>query len=62
MTFVHELVANGSTTTATHRVIFTGLLAPLFGRLIGTGIQQTLPATMDGLKRAAEKGGKGGAA
>ncbi len=56
MTFEHELVPKGSTTTATHRVIFSGFLAPLFGRLIGTGIQRTLPATLDGLKRAAEAG------
>lgn len=56
MTFGHELVPEGSTTTATHRVTFTGLLAPLFGRLIGTGIQRTLPATLAGLKLAAEAG------
>jgi hypothetical protein len=56
MTFGHELVAKGATTTATHSVSFTGFLAPLFGRLIGTGIQKTLPATMEGLKRAAEAG------
>ncbi len=56
MTFEHELAPKGSTTTATHRVTFAGLLAPLFGRLIGTGIQRTLPATLEGLKRAAEAG------
>ena len=54
MTFEHQLVPKGSTTTATHRVVFSGFLAPLFGRIIGTGIQKTLPATMEGLKRAAE--------
>ncbi|MGL4576839.1 MAG: SRPBCC family protein [Burkholderiaceae bacterium] len=58
MTFVHELAPNGSSTTATHSVIFSGLMAPIFGRLIGTGIKKTLPATMDGLKRAAEGGSK----
>ena len=56
MTFEHELVSNDSTTTATHRVTFAGFLAPLFGRLIGAGIQRTLPATMAGLKHAAEAG------
>jgi hypothetical protein len=56
MTFGHELVSEGPTTTATHRVTFTGLLAPLFGRLIGAGIQRTLPTTLQGLKRAAEAG------
>jgi Polyketide cyclase / dehydrase and lipid transport len=55
MRFEHELVAKGSaSTTATHRVMFSGFLAPLFGRLIGNGIKRTLPATMEGLKRAAE--------
>jgi hypothetical protein len=54
MTFGHELASRGSTTTVTHRVTFTGLLAPLFGRLIGTGIQRTLPASLEGLKHAAE--------
>jgi Polyketide cyclase / dehydrase and lipid transport len=54
MRFEHELAAKGRTTTATHRVTFTGFLAPLFGRLIGNGIKRTLPATMAGLKLAAE--------
>jgi Polyketide cyclase / dehydrase and lipid transport len=54
MTFEHELVPNGLSTTATHRVLFTGLLSPVFGRLIGNGIRRTLPETMRGLKRAAE--------
>jgi Polyketide cyclase / dehydrase and lipid transport len=54
MTFGHELVSEGSTTTATHRVTFTGLLAPLFGRLIGTGIKLTLPTSLQGLKQASE--------
>lgn len=54
MTFEHELVPKGPSTTATHRVAFSGLLAPLFGRLIGNGIRRTLPDSMRGLKRAAE--------
>jgi hypothetical protein len=54
MTFGHELMAKGASTTAIHSVTFTGFLAPLFGRLIGNGIKKTLPATMEGLKRAAE--------
>jgi hypothetical protein len=54
MRFEHELVLKGAITSATHRVMFSGFLAPLFGRLIGNGIKKTLPATMDGLKRAAE--------
>jgi hypothetical protein len=54
MTFEHELSKNGASTSTTHRVKFSGLLAPLFGLLIGGGIKKTLPATMDGLKQAAE--------
>jgi uncharacterized protein YndB with AHSA1/START domain len=55
MRFEHELDdANGSGTQATHRVIFQGLLAPLFGRLIGSGMRKTLPHALAGLKQAAE--------
>jgi Polyketide cyclase / dehydrase and lipid transport len=58
MRFEHELVENqSSSTSATHRVIFQGLLAPLFGRLIGSGMRKTLPHALAGLKRAAENGG-----
>ncbi len=54
MRFEHQLVQKGTLTVATHSVSFTGLLSPLFGLLIGTGIKKTLPSTLDGLKRAAE--------
>ncbi len=55
MRFEHELVEGQSgTTSATHRVIFSGLLAPVFGRLIGSGMRKTLPHALAGLKRAAE--------
>jgi hypothetical protein len=60
MTFEHELISKGISTTVIHRVTFTGFLSPLFGRLIGKGIQRTLPETMAGLKRAAEAGSKNG--
>jgi hypothetical protein len=55
MRFEHELVAQGSGTRATHRVIFDGLLAPIFGRLIGSGMRKSLPKVMESLKAAAEK-------
>jgi hypothetical protein len=55
MRFEHELVEQGDGTRATHRVIFDGLLAPLFGRLIGSGMRKTLPKVMESLKAAAEK-------
>ncbi len=55
MRFEHELDdTQGSGTQATHRVIFQGLLAPLFGRLIGSGMRKTLPNALAGLKQAAE--------
>jgi hypothetical protein len=58
MRFEHELDeargAEGAGTQATHRVIFQGPLAPLFGRLIGSGMRKTLPNTLAGLKQAAE--------
>ena len=55
MRFEHELVAHGGGTRATHRVIFDGLLAPVFGRLIGSGMRKTLPEVMENLKSVAEK-------
>jgi hypothetical protein len=54
MRFTHHLSTNGGVTSAKHGVIFTGFLAPFFGRVIGNGIKKTLPVTLSGLKRAAE--------
>ncbi|MCL1971628.1 MAG: SRPBCC family protein [Endomicrobia bacterium] len=56
MRFEHELSPiGGSQVQALHRVSFIGLLAPLFGRLIGSRIRKGLPHTLEGLKRAAEQ-------
>ena len=54
MHFDYELQTQGTSTVATHRTTFSGLLAPLWGRLIGSGMKKTLPAALAGLKRAAE--------
>lgn len=54
MRFEHELTPNNEGTRATHRVVFEGLLAPLFGRLIGSGMRKTLPGVMQTLKSVAE--------
>ena len=54
MHFDYELQTQGGNTMATHRTTFTGFLAPLWGRLIGSGMKKTLPAALAGLKRAAE--------
>jgi hypothetical protein len=43
-----------SGTKATHKVFFEGFLAPLFGRLIGSGMRKTLPHALAGLKKTAE--------
>jgi len=58
MTFEHVLEPNGKDTAVLHKVSFTGLLSPIFGRLIGTGISKGLPYTLRELKLAAESGCK----
>ena len=55
MRFGHDLAGNGDRVTATHWVRFSGPLAFLFRRVVGRGIDRTLPATLAGLKRAAER-------
>lgn len=57
MQFGHELQGDADRTTATHWVRFTGPLAFLFRRVIGAGIDKTLPDTLTGLKRASEEMG-----
>ncbi len=54
MHFDYELQTQGNTTVATHRTTFSGLLAPIWSRLIGSGMKKTLPAALAGLKRVAE--------
>jgi hypothetical protein len=55
MRFEHELSSHSDGTKVVHRVIFEGLLSPLFGRLIGSQIQKGLPHTLQGLKHASEQ-------
>lgn len=55
MKFEHELSTVNGMTQALHRVTFTGLLAPLFGRLIGSGLKKSLPKALNGLKTISEK-------
>ena len=55
MRFEHELSGSSGETKALHRVIFKGLLSPLFGRLIGPQIRKGLPHSLKGLKHAAEQ-------
>lgn len=62
MHFDYELQAQAgiggaaASTLATHRTTFSGLLAPLWSRLIGSSMKKTLPAALAGLKRVAEAG------
>ncbi len=55
MRFEYELEAKGDATLATHRVTFEGLLSPVFGRLIGSGMKKSLPNALAALKALAEK-------
>ena len=54
MRFEHELSELDGQTLAVHRVIFEGVLSPVFGRLIGRQIKKGLPHSLRGLKRAVE--------
>ena len=54
MHFDYELKTQGKSTVATHRTTFSGLLAPIWSRLIGSGMKKTLPAALAGLKKRAE--------
>lgn len=55
MRFDYLLQPQGDQTHVTHRVTFEGLLAPIFGRLIGSGMRKTLPKALEQLARVAEK-------
>lgn len=57
MRFEHELEPRGAETHVTHRVVFEGPMAWLFGRLIGRQIDRGMAGTLAGLKRAAEAAG-----
>jgi len=54
MQFIHLLEEGESSTNIINKVVFSVLLAPLFGRLIGKGIAGTLPASLAGLKNYVE--------
>lgn len=54
MRFEHELTSTSAGTNVKHRITFAGLLAPFFGRVIGSQIRKGLPNSLQGLKQAAE--------
>lgn len=57
MEFEHELVPMGSRTEVIHRVLFSGALSPLLGRIIARQLNSGLPVTLANLKRRAEADG-----
>ena len=57
MRFEHELAPSGSGTRVTHRVTFSGPLAPFFGWLVGTRVRAGLPVTLGKLKQRLERAG-----
>ncbi|MDC0948067.1 SRPBCC family protein [Gammaproteobacteria bacterium] len=54
MHFVHLMHPTELGTHLINQVKFSGVLSPLFGRLIGNGINKGLPASLSGLKRHVE--------
>ena len=54
MVFDHELHVVDGATRVVHRVVFSGALAFLLGRIIGAQVNQGLPVTLAKLKAAAE--------
>jgi len=54
MSFGHQLMEVSGSTTVMHTVDFTGILAPIFSRLVGRKIEAGIDGTLHGLKRYAE--------
>ncbi len=54
ITFEHNLEETDAGTQVTHHVNFSGLLSPIFGKLVGKDIQKGLPNALTGLKSVCE--------
>lgn len=54
MRFEHDLTAIQNGTRVTHRVSFSGPLAPFFSWLVGSRVRQGLPITLANLKKRLE--------
>ncbi|MGB1311636.1 MAG: hypothetical protein ACPG47_10505, partial [Leucothrix sp.] len=50
MQFIHEMADQGDNVAVKNRVLFTGLLSPVFGFLIGSKIKKSLSSSLQGLK------------
>lgn len=55
MHFIHLMTPTESGTKLINQIEFTGLLSPLFGRLIGKAINKGLPDSLKSLKHHIEK-------
>ncbi len=55
MHFIHRMDPIDSGTRLINQVAFSGLLSPLFARLIGKGINKGLPDSLKGIKQYIEK-------
>ncbi len=53
--FDHELFSCSSGTRTLYRIVFSGLLSPVLGRIVGYMIRKGMPKTLQGLKRAVEQ-------
>jgi hypothetical protein len=54
MQFVHELIPKTNGTRVVHRVLFSGALTFLLGRVVGAQVRKGLPRTMKSLRQYAE--------
>ena len=57
MNFVHLMSENTTGTELVNQIEFSGFLSPIFGRLIGKGINKSLPESLKGLKEYVENKG-----
>lgn len=53
LTFTHDVAQTASGSRFTHQVTISGLLAPLYARVVGRGIAAGLPTAMQTLARLA---------
>ena len=56
MHFIHELTEVDDATTVVNKAVFTGLLAPLFKRLIEPKLKGGISSSLENLKRYIESG------
>lgn len=50
MQYVHEMLDQGNGTEMKNIVLFTGLLSPVFGFLIGSKVKRSMASSLQGLK------------